>query len=230
MKKTKYYTQARLFPSILTAIPLLIFVNGIVASLYAEALQEIFSILPLISNIGLSAALIFLMVQLNRFVAKEVFQHFYFQDEINMPTTNYLLWSDDFFDDTVKKLIRDKIKSKFNLVLMDKIDEMENESKSRKQIVTAVSQIRNSLRNNKLLLQHNIEYGFIRNLFGGCLFAILFSIVIIIYGAYNQEISLKIVGIIMFVIYSTPLLFSKFILKNFGKYYSKTLYEQFLSI
>lgn len=44
---------------------------------------------------------------------------------------------------------------------MDEESETLNELTCRKQVVTAVSQIRNSLRENKLLLQHNIEYGFL---------------------------------------------------------------------
>jgi hypothetical protein len=230
MANSNYYIKARLFPTILTVIPLLIFVSVVASNLYNNILKEIFVFLPILTNLGLSAALLFLMVQINRFVSKEVFQHFYFHDEIRMPTTNYLLWSDSFFDNLVKEKIRMKIKEKFEIVLMTDSEETDDELKSRKQIVTTVSQIRNSLRDNKLLLQHNIEYGFFRNLLGGCLIAILFSIVILIYGAVNHDSSLKLTGIILTVIYFIPILFSKSIIKRFGKYYAKILYEQFLSI
>jgi len=225
-----YYIQARLFPTILTVIPLLIFVNTIVATLYYDTLKAIFSVLPLITNLGLSAALLFLMVQVNRFIAKEVFQRFYFQNEICMPTTNHLLWTDTFFDNSIKEKIRSKIESKFGLTLMTDVEESADEPKSRKQIVTAVSQIRNSLRDNRLLLQHNIEYGFFRNLLGGCLIAIIFSIGTFIYGFAKDEHSLKLTGIVLMVIYVIPIIFSKPIIKRFGNYYSKILYEQFLTM
>lgn len=230
MTVSSYYIRGRLFPTILTIIPLLIFVNVIVSILYYDNLKEIFKVLPIITNLGLSAALLFLMVQINRLVSKEVFQRFYFQDEINMPTTNHLLWSDNFVDNSVKEIIRSKIQAKFGINLMSEIEEIAEESKSRKQIITAVSQIRNSLRDNKLLLQHNIEYGFFRNLLGGCLIAVLFSLIILIYGVAKPEYSLMITGIILTIIYSIPILFSRPIIKRFGYYYSKTLYEQFLSI
>lgn len=230
MTVSAYYIRARLFPTILTVIPLLIFINTIVTTLFYDSLKEIFSVLPFITHLGLSAALLFLMVQINRLVAKEVFQRFYFQDEIRMPSTNHLLWTDTFFDNTIKEKIRLKIQSKFGLVLMTDVEESADEPKSRKQIVTAVSQIRNSLHDNKLLLQHNIEYGFFRNLLGGCLIAIAFSIAIIIYGFVKDEHSLKLTGIALTILYFIPILFSKSIIKRFGNYYSKILYEQFLTI
>lgn len=230
MSIPNYYLRARLFPSILTAIPLLVFVNVIVSSFYYDKLTLIFSILPILTNLGLSTALIFLMVQLNRFIAKEIFQRFYFQDELKMPTTIHLLWSDNFFEQTIKEKIRAKILSKFEIQIQNINEEQSDELKSRKQIVTAVSQIRNTLRENKLLLQHNIEYGFFRNLIGGSVLAIIFSISILTFGFLTAENNLKIIGMTFIFIYLIPILLSKPIIKRFGNYYSKILYEQFLSI
>ncbi len=108
MKTTSYYIKARFFPTLLTVIPLLILVNVIIAPVYHNSLSQIFDILPIITNLGLSGALIFLMVQVNRLVSKEVFQRFYFKDEINMPTTNHLLWSNSKIDNQTKAMIRRK--------------------------------------------------------------------------------------------------------------------------
>ena len=225
-----YYIKARLFPTILTVVPLLIFVNLILSKFYFDNLKDILSVLPLITHLGLSTALIFFMVQINRLISKEIFQRFYFQDELKMPTTNHLLWTDSFFESQIKEKIRSKIHSKFGIVLMTNLEESTNELKSRKQIVTSVSQIRNSLRDNKLLLQHNIEYGFFRNLIGGCLLAIFFSIAIVVFGYVKEIQSLKITGFTLLLIYIIPIIFSKPTIKRFGNYYSKILYEQFLSL
>lgn len=230
MTKSSYYLQGRLFPTVLTVIPLLILVNTFVSDLYYETLKNIFQVLPTITNLGLSAALLFLMVQINRFVSKEVFQRFFFMDEINMPTTNHLLWSDTFFDNSIKEKIRLKISKKFDINLLTELEELTDEKKARKIIVSAVSQIRNVLRDNKLLLQHNIEYGFFRNLLGGCLIAIIFSFAIITYGFVIKDYSIKLTGIIFSIIYSLPVLFCSQIIKRYGNYYSKILYEQFLTL
>lgn len=230
MSINSYYIRARLLPTILTVIPLLILVNSIITNFYYEALKDILAILPLITNIGLSTALLFLMVQINRLVAKEVFQRFYFNEESQMPTTNHLMWSSVFFDNSTKNKIRSKVNSKYEITLMTKEEEQADEPNARKQICIAVSQIRNSLRDNKLLLQHNIEYGFFRNLLGGCLVAFVFSISILVYGIVEAKTGLRVTGIVLTIIYLIPILLSSLIIKRFGNYYSKTLYEQFLSI
>lgn len=230
MTISTYYIKGRLFPTILTIIPLLILANTVVTMLYYDTLKHILNVLPLITHLALSAALLFLMVQIIRMISKEVFQRFYFEDEIRMPTTNHLLWSDTFFDSSIKEKIRAKIQHKFGIVLMSETEESTEEAKSRKQIVIAVSQIRNCLQENKLLLQHNIEYGFFRNFLGGCLIAVFFSAIILIWGIVKHESNIKLTGIILMIIYFIPILFSKPIVNRFGNYYSKILYEQFLSI
>ena len=203
MKTTSYYIKARFFPTLLTVIPLLILVNVIIAPVYHNSLSQIFDILPIITNLGLSGALIFLMVQVNRLVSKEVFQRFYFKDEINMPTTNHLLWSNSKIDNQTKAMIREKIQTHYSITLMDEESETLNELTCRKQVVTAVSQIRNSLRENKLLL---------------------------IYGNIQHDTTLVTTGTLLTIIYLTPILLSKILINRYGNYYSKILYEQFLSI
>ena len=230
MTKSTYYIEARLFPTVLTVIPLLILGNTIIHDLYYDTLKSIINVLPLLTNLGLSAALLFLMVQINRFVAKEVFQRIYFKDEIFMPTTTHLLWNDNFFEFSIKENIRNKIKDRFHITLLTKEEELDDSIKGRKLIVSSVSQIRNVLRDNKLLLQHNIEYGFFRNLLGGSLIAIFFSIILLIYGKIENASGITIAALICLIIYLIPILFSSIIIKRYGIYYSKILFEQFLTL
>lgn len=204
----QYYLKARLFPTILTVVPLLILVNNLIELYLHDTLSQINEILPWITNLGLSGALLFLMVQLNRFISKEVFQRIYFQEEIKMPSTNYLMWDNDFFTKSTKQTIYNKIQSRFNIRLLEEKEAESNEKRARKQIVIAVSQIRNLLRNNKLLLQHNIEYGFFRNLLGGCIFALIFSIGIFILGLVSGSNALIITSCVLVFIYLNPVFFS----------------------
>jgi len=90
---------------------------------------------------------------------------------------------------------------------------------ARNLIVHAVSQIKNKLRDNAILFQHNIEYGFIRNLIGGSLIAIIFSIVIIIYSLIYGDGTLRNAGIILLIIYSLPIILSKLLITKYGRYY-----------
>lgn len=229
-KRNRYFYQARLLPTLITAIPLLIVTNKIIAVKYAIALKAIYDILPLITHLGLSAGVIFFLVQINRLIAKEVFQRWYFRDELYMPTTNHLLTSSTYYPITIKNKIRDKIASKFQIELLTAIEEQNDQNNARKLIATAVSQIRNMLRENSMLLQHNIEYGFWRNLIGGSFIAVIFSAVIIWYGYHNYFKDQITIGIICFIVFLVPVVFSKIILRYYGKYYAKILYEQFLSL
>lgn len=229
MKVNTYYFKARLFPTVITSIPLLVFVTGVLNPLYGESLKKVYDILPMLTSLGIYAGLVFLSLQINRFVSKEIFQRFFFKEDINMPTTNYLLWSNVFFALDTKKAINEKILSSFNITLLNPAEEQQDNLRARNLIVHAVSQIKNKLRDNAILFQHNIEYGFIRNLIGGSLIAIIFSIAIIIYSLIYGDGTLRNTGVILLIIYFLPIIFSKLLITKYGRYYAKVLYEQFMS-
>jgi hypothetical protein len=225
----KYYTQARLFPTVLTSLPLLVLIYVAVHPFY-DKLSQVISFLPVATITTFYAAFLFLCVQLNRIISKEVFQNLFFnKDELYMPTTTRLLWANNHYDDTIKGRIHSKIHLLYEVALPTKIEEQANEMLSRKTIVFAVSQIRNTLRENKMLLQHNIEYGFFRNLLGGCLLAVVVSLAMLVYAYITHRTMLITVSWVMVGVYMLPILFSKFFVNRLGNYYTKILIEQFLS-
>jgi hypothetical protein len=226
----KYYLQARLFPTVLTSIPLFVLVNEIIIKFYGSRLQEILSILPHLTSFSITAALVFLFIQINRILSKQIFQRLYFKDELNMPTTTRLLMKDDQIEASIKNILHNKIYDKYEIRLMTLVEEQGDELNARKKIAFAVSQMRNSLRDNKMLLQHNIEFGFMRNLIGGCVPAIFFSVIIVLFSYFDQNKDLKTDGIIMIALYLLPIFLSKPIINTYGKMYQKVLFEQFLTI
>ncbi len=224
-----YYLRARLWPTLLTSIPIISCYWYFIKPLIDVQLVEIPE-MKTVSNVSISAALVFLLIQLNRFLSKEIFQRWYFKDELEMPTTNFILWNDKFFTSETKTLIREKIKNDFAIELYNEEQEKINELNARKQICLAVSQIREVLRGNAMLLRHNIEYGFFRNGLGGCVLAILFSLagICFSYSSGTQTKSFWLF-ITLAIIYIIPILLSSFFVNRFGSYYAKILYEQFLS-
>jgi hypothetical protein len=228
MKINSYYLKARLFPTVLTAVPTLILYNKYIAPVYHERLNEIFTVLPTITDVILSSAIVFLLVLVNRFLSKEIFQRIYFTDEMKMPTTNLLLKSNTEFETTIKQKIESKIKVMFDIDLLSIDEELINEERARKLIVTTVSQIRVCLKGNEMLLQHNIEYGFFRNLIGGSLLAVIVSIVLLIYSCLSCDCSTEILSFVLITLYLIPIILSKWIINQHGKYYAKILFEQFL--
>jgi hypothetical protein len=223
----KYYLQARLFPTVLTAIPLFVLVNEVVVKFYGSKLQEVLSILPHLTSFSITAALLFLFVQINRIISKQIFQILYFRDELYMPTTTRLLWKDNNIETSIKTVLRNKIYEKFEIRLMTAVEEESNELNARKKVAFSVSQVRNSLRDNALLLQHNIEFGFMRNLLGGCIPAILFSVGIILFSNFVDNTVLRTEGYILLLLYFLPVLLSKWIITIYGNTYQKVLFEQF---
>lgn len=226
----KYYLQARLFPTVLTSIPLFVLVNEVILKFYGPKLEDVLAILPHLTSFSITAALVFLFIQINRIVSKEVFQKLYFKDELYMPTTTRLLLKDTHVEASIKAQIRNKLYDKYDIRLMELVEEEANELDARKRAAFSVSQIRNNLRENKMLLQHNIEFGFMRNMLGGCIPAILFSIGIILFGNYSANEALTVEGYVLFGVYLLPVLLSKWIISTYGNMYQKVLFEQFLSV
>lgn len=147
-----------------------------------------------------------------------------------MPTTNYLLWNDTQCEKEIKRKIRTKIKDKFDITLLSPEDETTEEVAARKKIAAAVSQIRNSLRGNMMLARHNEDYGFFRNMAGGCLIAIIFSVLILILAFAYQNQQQKSIALAFIIGYGLLLVIGLIAIKRYGFYYSKILYEQFLSL
>lgn len=230
IKTTQYFIKARLFPTIICAVPLLtLYYFG-----FSEKIIEFIDFLKgykWLSDITISIAIIYFLTQINRFIAKELFQNIFFKDEHNMPTTDYLLHSSTFFAENTKLRIRKKIKDSYDIELLDKQKEDENQLEARKTIVEAVAQIRNSTRDNQLLLQHNIEYGFVRNLIGGSALSLIICIFNLYFFKEVVENSLAFsISAIFALLYAAPILFSKYLVKKYGRYYAKVLFEQFLKV
>jgi hypothetical protein len=224
----RYFLQAHLMPALLTAVPVLVFYHAFFNA-HIEAVLANMHLLTQGTGLTFSVALVFLWVQLNKLSGRLVFQKLIFNDELRMPTTDHLLYRNKHFTPETKRLIRNKIESHFQLRLYTYKKEGRQEENARKQICLAVSQIREHLRSNKMLLRHNIDYGFFKNLVSGSLLALLFSVA----GALlaPQLPLLKPFTSLYYIltgIYLFPVLFSRGILRHFGHYYSKTLYEQFL--
>jgi len=146
-----------------------------------------------------------------------------------MPTTNYLLNSDSTLANSVKSQIVQKIAAEFDIHILDQNAENENEEEARKTISSAIAQVRNVTRDNSMILQHNIEYGFVRNLIGGSVLAAIISILNIFLFQYTftNPFAFKL-NLVFLLVYILPIILSKFLINRYGNYYAKILFEQYL--
>src|SRR5215831_4206007 len=147
----KYFIKARFYPTLITVVPVLIFYYYTLGTKLNNLLNYIIAV-PVILHVTIGSGLIYGLIQLNRFFGKEVFQKIYFKDDLYMPTTNYLLYKNNFLSAGMKRKLREQILNDFNIELLSEEEERRNEDEARKQIVFAVSQIKNKTRGSAFLL------------------------------------------------------------------------------
>lgn len=228
MKSNIYYIRARMFPAMLTAIPVVILYYFLLGTKLTELVNYVLA-LPIILHLTIGCALVYAMTLVNRFLGKEIFQAVFFKNEMDMPTTNYLLYSNTTLGLNMQRMIRQRIQTDFSILLLSEAEVNSNPEEARKQIVFAVSQIRNKTRDNKLLLQHNYEYGFIRNFLGGSIFALIACLVNLYIFKYRIPNPYAFnVSIILAVGYLLFVLCSKWLIHRHARAYARVLFEQYL--
>lgn len=151
-----------------------------------------------------------------------------FQNELEMPTTNFMLYSNPEFSKDYKTRLRQQIKSDFQIILPDEQLENVDILDSRKRIVEAIGLIRQKVKNGRLLLQHNIEYGFFRNLIGGAIIGLLMSIFDIFYFYHINNRLIGNISIVIASVFAVILIIHRPIIKNLGKQYAKRLFQEYL--
>ncbi len=229
MKFDLYYLKARLFPAILTIfIPLFVFgyfFGSDELSKFISSLQN----KKIISGIAISAILLLPLAELGRIVGKIV-EDGQFSNQSEFPTTRLLLKNNDGLSSDLKEKIYKKVESDFDLSLPSKKEQEENIDDSKKRINEVVMLIRAKLKSNKFLLQHNIEYGFIRNLIGGSIVGVILLIInMFIFVYINNGFALAI-SIAIAACYLMLLAFKDKLLNLYSESYAKILVQQYLTI
>lgn len=224
---SEYYTKARLFPTVLTMVPLVTFYIYYISPIVTPILEPVWNLLPVFTGVAINTVVMFMLVLLNRFLSKIIFQKILYQDDLKMPTTDYLLPGHPSLDKATRNRYYELIVHDFNIDMRKQLKSLKNEHDKRIMITRVVGQIRELLTGNKMLLHHNIEYGFFRNLVGGCVLASLISLTLLILAYCNGDDGMIATSLIMLIVYLLPMIFSKSIIKFHGDNYAKVLFEQY---
>lgn len=163
---TEYTLKARLAPTALAAPPLLLLGNALFDIQASEWLDS-GTMTWLFGKGTASAALVFLMMQVNRLIGLEIFQRWVSQDELNFPTTRWLLATNTEMSSAQRQNIDLKIQRNFQVALLPA--SMGDTPQVRRHNADIVGRIRSLVGSPPKLLQYNIEYGFFRNLIGASL-------------------------------------------------------------
>lgn len=221
-----YQIFGRLIPTIIVTIPFFEYYYFFMPSELSKFLEEFLKI-EWIQNFTVSVAVIFLAMMLIRYLSKSVFEDGYFKKGLNFPTTNHLMLINSDLSSGFKAKLRTKIKKDFDIELPDKYQELSHETKCRKTISEAVSLIRTKVGSGKLLLQHNIEYGFFRNLIGGSIVALPMTIAVLILSAKEGLVFLILFNLFLLILYAILLITSKQIMSYKGNLYSRILFQEY---
>ena len=137
----KYIIEARLFPTLICIFPLFIFQYFFLNEKISGFLNYLGS-MEFIGNTTFSLVLLYLMMQINRTIGKTFFEKRYYQNGLYMPTTNFLMISNNEYSKDYKINFHRKVKTDFNIELLNELEEKNNEIKARKKIAEAISLIR----------------------------------------------------------------------------------------
>lgn len=229
MKFDKYDLYARILPALLTVIPLILFHHFYINSELSGFLNSMAAI-RWVSELSMPIVFILFFAFTNRTLSKMVIENKNFQGEMKLPTTNILLFSTGYYSDHYLNKIHSKINNDFKIELLSKVEETKDEQEARKKIVEAVSQIIEKVKNGRLVLQRNIDYGFFRNLTGGSMFAAFFSLLSMsfFYFIYPNSLAL-ILSLLGFMVYGLIIFFHRKILNWLGYLYAKKLLQEYMA-
>lgn len=230
MKFDKYDLYARILPALLTVIPLILFHHFYINSELSGFLTKVAAI-RWVSELSMPVVFIISFAFANRTMSKMVIENRNFKGEMRLPTTNILLFITGYYSDHYLNKIHNKIYHDFGIKLLSKVEESRDEEEARKRVMEAVSLIIEKVKNGRLVLQRNIEYGFFRNLIGGSIFAVVFSLLSasFFYFFYPNNLAL-VLSIIGFLGYGLILLFHKSILNWLGDLYAKKLIQEYMAL
>jgi hypothetical protein len=229
MKLDKYTLKARIAPAAITAmIPLLVFNHFFVSEEFQKLLGDILG-LKLFSALTISTISIVFLAEFSRAISKQLFQKVLYQDELRMPTTELMLYTDETYSGDFKNRFRDRVLKDFKITLPNADEETVTMDESRKRIAESVTSIRKKLYSNAFLLQHNIEYGAIRNSLGGAVLAVILSgLNVLFFSQYVRNPFAVKVSLVLLVAYTMLLAIGPWLVRIYGRSYAKILFREYM--
>lgn len=229
LKPDTYTLYARLIPAVISATPLFILWFFVTRDTEWHDLLNFIISLKFLGIISLSAAFLYFYSQFIRITSK-FFERRYFTTRRGFPTTYFMLYGDRTFSADYKDKFRDRVRRTWGLEPLGEADESVQPIEAQNRLNESFNHIRLKVGAGKLVLKHNIWYGFVRNLIGGAIYSSLFCIANILLGRFFfRDAPLVVVSCILLVIYVAILVFHKPILFQSGEAYARQLISEFMT-
>lgn len=223
-----YTIYARFFPAIVSALPL--FVLWFFLSRFGE-LNDLMSFilsLKFIGSLTLGAVFLYFYAQLIR-TTSIFLEKRYFLNSQGFPTTYLMMYKDTTFSKEYKDAYRQLVRTLLRIEIPDETQEKRDPGNAKKRLDEVTKLVIIHVGKGKLVLKHNIWYGFFRNLAGGMFFSTLFCILNICIGLiWLKSITLWVSSAVLLICFGMVLLFHKPILMQHAEAYAKQLIAEFM--
>jgi hypothetical protein len=177
----RYGLFARLFPAILVALPVYVswfYAAGLIGLIPLGHFLESQKILGVLS---ISVVVLFFYSQMLRLLGKRL-EEKYFKNGLEFPSVSLLLYADERMSESFKDGFREKVKGTLGLEPPSRLDEEEDLLMAKRRLREIIRMVIAKCRGRGLVLQHNIQYGFIRNLLGGAPLGIVLAVIFMLLG------------------------------------------------
>lgn len=224
----RYDRVARVYPAILSSLPLLL-LNYFLLRLHLGPLLDDFAKAKWPGGIAITVVAMYLLAQAARIVGKELFEDTVFENETRMPTTELLLHGNSGLSAEHRAQIHVRLAHDFDLHPFGPDRERLDELGARRILVDCVRQMRRKVGNGRLLLKHNSEYGFIRNLAGGALLASVISLVdLALFGSVWPNTLAYSLSLALAVSYVIVMASARPLMRRLGHRYALVLMQEYL--
>lgn len=220
---SKYTFYARYIPGLIALIPLSILYFFITVKYNSYSLDKYFSSLTFLT--GLSAT--FIIGYFTSMVVRELgsfLENRYFKNRLEFPSTYLLLFCNDKLTTQIKEKYGDKIKADFDINRLNSKEELENKKEALKILSQASRLISTKYQQNIQVKEANIAYGFSRNVSGGLILGIPFSVAGFVTGISIGDNNLAIwSGIVLITFCLVAIFHKRWIINNAEKYAEKLI-------
>lgn len=226
-----YTFIARFLPVILSALPIFIFWFYLSDNVQFKELVSFILSIKFLGSITFSIAVFYLYSLTIREISKHFQRKYFTGDEARgFPTTYLMTYTNSTFSDCYKDKYRNLILDRFDFELLNKEEEKADPIEGKKRLNEATELVKEVIGDGRLVLDHNIRFGFCRNFIGGTIISMLLCVAFIILGVFWVENykSLSLTLGILFFIYLALFILRKPILVYNGEAYAKKLLAEFM--
>jgi hypothetical protein len=225
-----YTIYARFFPCIISALPLFVLWFFLSRNVQLRELWAFLSGLKFYGGVGISLVALYFYAQVIRITSK-FFEDKYFLGNAGFPTTYLMTYEDTTFSKSYKDEYRKLVKKHLDIDLSNESEELADIGEACKRLNETAKHVILKVGDGQLVKEHNIWYGFVRNLIGGTIFSMVFCLINIAIGILIVKSSILVsTSSVLLIMYASLFISRKRILVQNAEAFAKQLIAEFMSL